>query len=39
VLDLAFQKPHLVQWSRSFEQDSPKIIPSPWGLHCPLRVN
>ena len=28
-----------MQWSRSFEQDSPKIIPSPWGLHCPLRVN
>jgi hypothetical protein len=24
----------LVQWSRSFEQDSPKIIPSPWGLHA-----
>ena len=28
-----------MQWSRSFKQDSPKIIPSPWGLHCPLRVN
>jgi hypothetical protein len=27
-----------VQWSRSYEQDSPKIIPSPWGLHCRLRV-
>ena len=27
-----------MQWSKSFEQDSPKIIPSPWGLHCPLRV-
>ena len=27
------------QWSGSFEQDSPKIIPSPWGLLCPLRVN
>ena len=26
-----------MQWSRSFEQDSPKRIPSPWGLHCPLR--
>ena len=35
VLDLAFLKPLLVQWTRSFEQDSPKIIPSPWGLHCP----
>ena len=29
----------MVQRSRSFEQDSPKIIPHPWGLHCPLRVN
>ena len=38
MLDLAFQKAHLVQWSRSCEQDSPKITPSPWGLHCPLRV-
>ena len=27
-----------MQWSRSLEQDSPKIIPSPWGLHCRLRV-
>ena len=29
----------MVQYSKSFEQDSSKIIPSPWGLHCPLRVN
>ena len=28
-----------MQWSRSFEQDSPKIIPNPWGLQRPLRVN
>ena len=27
-----------MQWGRSFEQNSPKIIPSPWGLHCPFRV-
>ena len=39
MLDLAFLKPRLVQWSRSFEQDPPKTTPSPWGIHCPLRVN
>ena len=27
-----------MEYKLNFEQDSPKIIPSPWGLHCPLRV-
>ena len=36
---MAFSKPHLVQWSRGFEQDSPKIIPSRGlGLHWPFSV-
>lgn len=38
VLKLAFQKPNFMQWIRSFEQASSKVIRSPRGLHCPLSV-
>jgi hypothetical protein len=38
VLSLSFRKPHLVQRSRIYEQDSLKIPKGLWGLVCPLRV-